>query len=114
MKRAQILVIALLLGAAAPARAWCEASCLLPSADAATPHCATQESEDDRRAMSASAIDDCPVVESARPSTAKIEFVRAPNSTLWHRAPAHLGTLAPWHPGTQAPVHRGTDIPLRI
>ena len=71
-----VLACALALGAVAPARAWCEASCLAPAAhgDAAKPHCPTHEPAGAGTTLSATVIDDCPVVESARPTiTARVD-----------------------------------------
>jgi hypothetical protein len=113
VKRVSILIVTILIGAAAPARAWCEATCPAPSSDAATSHCPTNAPAEDGAAITASEIDDCPAIESARPATAKIEFVHATSVAIWHLAPRHLATQAPRHQGTQAPRHPGT-IPLRI
>jgi hypothetical protein len=113
VNRLLILVAALLLGLAAPARAWCEASCPVASSEAATPHCPVTEPADDGPAITGSEIADCPAVESARPAIMKIEFAAAPATAVWHLAPTHLSTPAPRHPGTQAPRHPVT-IPLRI
>lgn len=69
-------VSVLLVGAVAPARAWCEVSCQAPVAhgDAAKPHCPTHEPTGSGTALSATVIDDCPVVESARPTiTARLD-----------------------------------------
>jgi hypothetical protein len=69
-------VAVLLVGAVAPARAWCEASCLAPAAhgDATKPHCPTHEPADAGTSLSATVIDDCPIVESARPTiTARVD-----------------------------------------
>lgn len=68
-------VTVLLVGAVAPARAWCEASCLAQAhADAAKPHCPTHEPAGAGTSLSATVIDDCPVVESARPTiTARVD-----------------------------------------
>ena len=63
--------------------------------------------------MTASDIDDCPAVETARPATAKIEFVHATTVAIYHFVPRHLCTQALRHSGTEAPRHPGT-IPLRI
>ena len=57
----------LMLGAAAPARAWCEATCGAPVTES-TSHCPTHNPADGTTALSASLIDNCPVPESARPT----------------------------------------------
>jgi len=61
-----VLAIAV-VAAAAPARAWCEAACLAPTAES-TQHCPTHGQSDDAATMSASSIDDCPILETARPT----------------------------------------------
>jgi hypothetical protein len=63
--RCVVLACALMLGAAAPARAWCEAMCLAPSA--AGSHCPSHDPVDGTTNISAGGGDDCPVIESARP-----------------------------------------------
>ena len=76
MRSRLIAIVSLvLLAAAAPARAWCEASCLAPAAhsETAKPHCPTHESSDES-AWSASPANDCPAVDAARPTlTARID-----------------------------------------
>lgn len=74
--RLTIVLLAVLAGAAAPARAWCEASCVVRAhADTSTrSHCPAHESTTGN-AISASTTADCPVIESARPTTiARIEL----------------------------------------
>lgn len=95
MIRKTIAIVSLLLvGAAAPARAWCEASCLAPAAhgEAAKPHCPTHDSSD-APVWSASPIGDCPAIDSARPTlTARIDvqvavvatFTPAPDPSASH------------------------------
>jgi hypothetical protein len=115
VKRLPILVIALLVGAAAPARAWCEATCLAPPASqSAKPHCPSHEPSPDGAAISAADGADCPVIESARPIQAKLDFALAPIavSTLIV-APQLPSTNAPGHSGTQAP-RQPRSIPLRL
>jgi hypothetical protein len=69
------LVSVLLVGLAAPARAWCEASCLAPAhTGSAKPHCPTHEPASSGTSLSATVLNDCPVVESARPTiTARLD-----------------------------------------
>jgi hypothetical protein len=55
------------VAAAAPARAWCEATCLAP-ATASTSHCPTAEPAGDTATISTTSIDDCPILESAPPT----------------------------------------------
>jgi hypothetical protein len=111
--RLAILIVALLIGAAAPVRAWCEASCLAPAADAAKPHCPTHEPASDAPAMSAHETVDCPIIESARPATGKIALISATPAAPWNPAPQLADTATPRHSGPQAPRHL-TRIPLRI
>ena len=109
-------MIAVLMAAAAPARAWCEASCLATAhstQDASGAHCPAHEPATSAPAMSGGAIGDCPVIEPARPATAKIEFVRAAEGLVWHLARRRLTTKALQHSVTHAPRHLST-IPLRV
>lgn len=116
MKRFAVLIVALLVGAAAPARAWCEASCLAPvhhAGESAMPHCPGHESTT-RTAITASSNADCPIVESARPNQSRLEIQH-----LRTLAPAHLRTITPSHPRTPAPSQLRILtpphlIPLRI
>ena len=65
MKSWLILACALTVGAGAPARAWCEATCVAPAAESPS-HCPTHDPADGTT-LSALIIDECPVLESARP-----------------------------------------------
>jgi len=114
LKRLPILIIALLVGAAAPARAWCEATCLGPVAsESARPHCPSHEPAPNGSSLSA-ADADCPSIESARPVLAKLNFAVAVTDLAPHaRAPRHPRTSAPLHPCTPAPLHL-IDTPLRL
>jgi hypothetical protein len=68
MLRRLLIVLAIaVVGAAAPARAWCEAACLAPTPES-TPHCPTHEQPGDATTISATSIDDCPILEAARPT----------------------------------------------
>jgi hypothetical protein len=69
--RLAVVLVALFLGAAAPVRAWCEASCLAPLANGTKSHCPTTTPAPAGSAMSASVMDECPVVASARPTAAR-------------------------------------------
>jgi hypothetical protein len=76
VKRFLVLLCVAVFGITAPARAWCEATCLAAAAhgDVTKPHCPTQEPAGSGTLLSATVIDDCPVVESARPTvTARVE-----------------------------------------
>jgi len=66
MHRLIALLSVAVIGAAAPARAWCEAACLAPTES--KPHCPAHESPSDTATISANSIDDCPILESARPT----------------------------------------------
>ena len=66
MLRLIALLSVAVIGAAAPARAWCEAACLAPTES--KQHCPTHERSGDDATISASSTDDCPILESARPT----------------------------------------------
>jgi hypothetical protein len=119
--RVAILFVALMLGAAAPARAWCEATCLSPTntrGDSAKPHCPVHEPSSDAPSMAAANSPDCPVVESARPVIAKIELKVPAHAIASH--PARVRTSALSNARTRAPLHVRTlassslFAPLRI
>jgi hypothetical protein len=116
VQRLSILIVALLIGAAAPARAWCEATCLVPAGqtESAKPHCPSHESTPSGPSLSAAGTADCPSIESARPVLAKLNFAAVVTNVAPHaRAPKHPGTSAPLHPCTPAPLHL-IDTPLRL
>jgi hypothetical protein len=101
--RFAIVIVAALMGIAAPARAWCEASCLAPAQHGhapTKPHCPTHEPAGDRASISASEIDDCPVIESARQTTVarldlKATVVASPIPQLSRLAePIHVVTFS--------------------
>ena len=99
MTRLAIVLTALLIGAAAPARAWCEASCLAPTAT--NEHCPTHEPASNKTSVAATAIDDCPVIEPTPPVKSRSELQFA-------------GTFAPSHPRTFAPRHSGITAPQHL
>jgi hypothetical protein len=109
------LLAVVVIGGAAPARAWCEATCLEAPHQSAAPHCPSHESTDDGSVMSATTIDQCPVIDSARPTApARMD---APSPFAVNAAPA-LRTPSRRAP---APARRagGTTVlerntPLRI
>ncbi len=114
MKRWAILVVALLVGAAAPARAWCEATCLAaPPADSARPHCPPHQPSPDTPALSATSTLDCPALESARPVQVKQDVVFTAIAVTTRTASEHVSNLAPLHASTPAPLHL-LSAPLRI
>ena len=78
MKSWLILACALTVGAGAPARAWCEATCVAPAAERQS-HCPTPDPAGGTTALSASIVDECPVLESARPpAPARLDVQAAP------------------------------------
>jgi hypothetical protein len=114
LRRLVIMLAIAVVAAAAPARAWCEAACLAPTAES-TPHCPTHEPAGDTATISASSIDDCPILEAARPPLqARLDFQALAVGTY---APA-LDTGTPVTPSSVRP-HSATTIferctPLRI
>jgi len=79
VRRLGIIVLALVIGAAAPARALCEAACLATHLASATPHCPLHDSSSDGPSIAAADISGCPAIEAARPTTtARIDLKAAP------------------------------------
>jgi hypothetical protein len=116
LKRLLIVLTAAVLATAAPLRAWCEASCLAPVEHAdAQSHCTTHEPAGDSTAMSATALDDCPIVESARPVQAARIDLKGTVATAF--APHLTDAAAPRRAAT-IPPHVTTvferHTPLRI
>jgi hypothetical protein len=113
MHRLIALLSVAVIGAAAPARAWCEAACLAP-ADS-TQHCPAHESPSDTATISASTIDDCPILESARPTLqARLDIQAVAAGTL----ASVLETRTQVTPSSVRP-HRAATVferctPLRI
>ena len=112
--RLAIVLLAVVIGGAAPARAWCEATCLAPAEASSKAHCPTQDTPSNDLSLSGMAIDDCPVIESARPSQARFDVQLFVPVTF-----AQLARSAPQHPGTRAPLHLPASAlarltPLRI
>ena len=107
-----MLAVVLLIGAAAPLRAWCEAKCLAPTA-ASESHCG-HEAATDTTAISATLFDECPVLESARPIVpARLEVtaivaavVAPPTQVRVHAPPSSI------RPHSSTVFERNT--PLRI
>jgi hypothetical protein len=109
-----VVIAAAVMAAVAPARAWCEASCLSPSAGTQA-HCLSHEPADAAARLSGSTIDDCPALESARPTTAarldaKAVAVVTPAPDL--KARARL-VLTPERPRNASTVFE-RSTPLRI
>jgi hypothetical protein len=104
----------LMLGAAAPARAWCEATCGAPVTES-TSHCPTHDPADGTTALSASLIDDCPAPESARPTAPARLDVQATLTGIDLPAPIARTHL---HPSFDKPAYATTVFerctPLRI
>ena len=73
MHPVMVVVLAVMVGAAAPARAWCEASCLAPAPQGES-HCPSHDPADNQTTISAAGLDECPALESARPTaTARLD-----------------------------------------
>ena len=105
--------VVLLIGAAAPLRAWCEATCLAPAA-ASDAHCG-HEPATDRTAISAALGDACPVLESARP----IVSARLEVTTIVVAAVAPLPQARVHAPPSSIRPHNSAtvferDTPLRL
>ena len=66
MRRIIFLLFVIAIGAAAPARAWCEASCLAPKHDGAA-HCPSHGPAGDATSISSTSTSECPALEMARP-----------------------------------------------
>jgi hypothetical protein len=113
--RVAIVVLALLLGAAAPARAWCEATCLAPVEASSKAHCPSHDSASTGVAMSATTIDDCPAVDAARPTTIARPELKASLATI--ESPHPTASFIPISIVTIAPRETTVferHIPLRI
>jgi hypothetical protein len=114
LRRLVIMSAIAVVGAAAPVRAWCEAACLAPTAES-TQHCSTHEPAGDTATFSASSIDDCPILEAARPPLQTRHDFQA--MAIGTHAPARdTGTHAT--PSSVRP-HRASSVferctPLRI
>jgi hypothetical protein len=67
MRRIILVLAVLVIGAAAPARAWCEASCLAPKDDTPS-HCPSHQPAGAATSISGTIVDECPVLDSARPT----------------------------------------------
>jgi hypothetical protein len=91
MERFVIALAIVVIGGAAPVRAWCEATCLAPTA-ASESHCPTHDPADDVAAISAADLGQCPVLESARP-------------TLPARLDADASVITTYVPPTVARTH---------
>jgi hypothetical protein len=114
VQRLAIVLVALLVGGTAPARAWCEATCLAPAESSTSSHCPSHDSSSTGTSISAAAIDDCPLVTSARPAPQRLELQACDAATVIVGAPfspSHSRTFALRHPRTLAPSHL---LPLRI
>jgi len=113
VQRLSIVLVAILIGTAAPARAWCEATCLAPETSTQA-HCPTQDTPSNDPSISGTAIDDCPVIESARPGQARFDvqvFVLVTFAQLAPSASGCTSTSAPRHLRPTALTHL---TPLRI
>jgi hypothetical protein len=114
VRRLSILVIAILVGAAAPARAWCEATCIAPVD--ATSHCPSHEQpSNDAPALTAAINAECPAIETARPVAAKLTI--GIQATPSPKHPARMASARvralPIRHVRALPVF-DADVPLRI
>lgn len=91
VQRLAIILMALLVGAAAPARAWCQATCVVPASSET--HCPTHEPVSEGTVIGGASIDSCPVVESARPTTIARVDLKAAIGTV--ASPQFISSLAP-------------------
>jgi hypothetical protein len=66
MHRVVALLAVMVIGTVAPARAWCEASCIAPKHDGSA-HCPSHEPAGGATSISATGVDECPALETARP-----------------------------------------------
>ena len=64
-----VVLLAFAAGAAAPARAWCEASCLSTKPDTSS-HCPSHDDAGITTTISGDSRGDCPALESAKPAAA--------------------------------------------
>jgi hypothetical protein len=113
MTRWLVLACALTIGAIAPARAWCEATCLAP-ADTRS-HCQTHEPADGTATISASVIDECPVLDSARPSpTARPHLQAALARAYVPSLVVRAHVTPPFDPSLEPATVFERCIPLRI
>jgi hypothetical protein len=118
VKRWPIIIVALLVGAAAPARAWCEAICSAPVHASQPSHCPSEEqTPTDGPALSNAGSAECPAIETARPAPAKLELGINPTAAHPDRfLPTHsLHALHLLHPLHLRGLGRfDADVPLRI
>ncbi|OFW41645.1 MAG: hypothetical protein A3J29_11675 [Acidobacteria bacterium RIFCSPLOWO2_12_FULL_67_14b] len=113
MARLAIVLIALLMAAAAPARAWCEATCAAP---AETSHCPAHEPAATDTQIAAASDVNCPVLDAVPPAGSSRADMLAPRVVAAHGS-AHPSTRAPKHLSTSAPKHLSGALrstPLRI
>lgn len=114
MRRIVLVLSVIALAAAAPARAWCEASCLAPEHDRPS-HCPSHDPAETTASISASGIEECPVLESARQSApARLEA-----STVVTELAAPAPKTSAIHSPTVVRPHSATTVferstPLRI
>ena len=114
MHRIIVLLSVIVVGAAAPARAWCEASCLAPKHDIPS-HCPSHQPAGSTTSISGSTLDECPALDSARPAApARLD---ASAAVIVVHAPL-LRTSAIHSPTIVRPQHASTVFerctPLRI
>ena len=113
LRRLFIVLAITVVATAAPARAWCEAACVAPAET--NQHCPKHEPSGDTATISASSIDDCPILESVRPTLqARLDLLAVAAGTY---APV-LNTRTSVTPSAVRP-HRTATVferctPLRI
>lgn len=103
MRRYVLILSVAVIAAAAPLRAWCEATCLAPT-ESPSSHCPTHEPAGDATTLSADDSAECPALESARTSiparldaqTAAVAVAATPRPTrtifLSSSLPSHART----------------------
>lgn len=111
MKRLLVLLSIVVIGLAAPARAWCEATCTQPVADQKS-HCPAHSHQSGTN-VSAADQDQCPAIDSARTlSPARLDSA---SSQMVPAALAflHLDTASPSDHRATARLHVGSATPSR-
>jgi hypothetical protein len=114
MRRIILLFSVIVVGAAAPVRAWCEASCLAPAPDTPS-HCPSHQPERDAASISSASSNECAVLDSARPAApARLDA----GAAIAHAHAPELKTSASLSPTATRP-HNATTVferstPLRI
>jgi hypothetical protein len=112
--RLGIVIAVIVIGTAAPARAWCEATCLAPASTSES-HCPTHDPADGTTAVAASSIDDCPVLASARlTAPARLDVQASAISASVPQPPARARVARPASLPRSATTVFERCTPLRI